>query len=469
MEQGNTIAHERADTKPPVATRVGLIRYLLGSSDPELEALTMYSKAGGTDPSIARLQLPPSHEQWVVNDPDSIEHILKTNQHNYRKGQEYKTLSLMASEGLLVAEGDTWLHHRRLMQPAFSCNSLSGFIHLITEETDAMLGRWDELPAECPSVNLHDEMRDLTLRIVVRTLFSSSLDDTMLEKARNAFSYLNWYLDDRISSVLSLPLNVPTPKNRRCRKAIKDLDNVVLHLISERRRAADTSHTNADDDKDLLGMLMSIEEDTQRGLTDRQLRDQVFTLLVAGHDTTANALSWAFYLLAQNEDVELSLYQEAKTVSGDSAKPITDFRALRYTGMVLDEVLRLYPPAWIISRSPITDDEIGGYHVPADTHLIISPYVTQRDPRFWDEPETFDPQRFSEGKSETRPEFVHFPFGGGARQCIGKGFAQMEATLVLANVAQRYRLTMDPTTTVRPEAVLTLRPEGKIPVTVRQR
>lgn len=463
MARRSILVNSPASPKPPVIRRVGLRYYLFNSSSADLDALNVYSEVGhGTQHGISRLQLPLGEEHWLVNDPHAIQQVLKTNQHNYVKGSEYRTLATLAPEGLLVADGDTWLQHRRMMQPAFSRDSVGALAHAMVGETDSMLRRWYRRSGDDRYVNLYPEVRDLTLSIVTRSLFSLDMSHGLLDLVTRAFNYLNWYLDNRIGEVLSLPRWIPDRKNLRYRRAIRELDAAVFHVLSQ-RHAARRRYAHAAPPVDLLEMLLNARDsETDRALTDSQIRDQVLTLLVAGYDTTANALAWAFYLLSTNPDVDAALHREAVSVLGGRAPTAADYNNLSYTRMVMDEVLRLYPPVWAISRTPLADDEIDGFHVPANTHLILSPYVTHRHPRYWDDPDEFRPERFSAYGSEDRPAFAHFPFGGGARQCIGRGFAQMEITLILAHVLQHYRLEYDSDTALTTEALLTLRPRGDL-------
>ena len=259
------------------------------------------------------------------------------------------------------------------------------------------------------------------------------------------------------------PLGFPTPRNRRIQHYIRTLDEVVQVIITEHRRLG------AEKD-DLLSMLLAArDEETGEGMSDRQVRDEVMTLLLAGHETTSNALSWAWYLLSQNHDAESCLHAELEQVLGGRTPTVEDLPRLPYTRMVLEETLRLYPPAVGFNRKAMADDEVGGYFVSAGTLIWLSPYITHRHPDFWENPEVFDPERFSPERSAGRLHFAHFPFGGGPRLCIGNNFAMMEAQLVLATIAQRYCLRMVPGHQVEPQALLTLRPRDGLQMTLLER
>jgi len=269
---------------------------------------------------------------------------------------------------------------------------------------------------------------------------------------------------EKLAALFPLPGAVPTPKNLRFRAALRALDRVVLSLIAERRR-------DGADRGDLLSMLLAArDEDTGEGLTDQQLRDEVMTLLLAGHETTAMGLSWTFYLLSLHPGARRALEKELDAApAGGNGAAAEDLHRLRYTRMVLDEALRLFPPAWVVTRSADADDEIGGFAIPAGSRVLVSPYVTHHDPALWDDPEGFDPERFAPEAQEGRPRYAYFPFGGGPHLCIGAGFAIMEATIVLATVGRRLRLDLEPGRPVAIDPLVTLRPKPGIWMTARPR
>jgi cytochrome P450 len=254
----------------------------------------------------------------------------------------------------------------------------------------------------------------------------------------------------RRRSLVALPLWIPTPRNRAMRGAIDALDRIVYSILS-RRRAEPGAHG------DLLDLMMGAREAGER-MSDRQLRDEVMTLLLAGHETTANLLTWTWYLVGQHPEVERRLHEEVDAVLGDRTPGAADVPALRYTGQVLQEALRLYPPAWVFTRQAIAADAIGGFEIPTGSVLIVSPYLTHRHPDFWPDPERFDPDRFESGAGERRRRHAFIPFGGGPRQCIGNTFAMMEAQLTVAMIARRFRIAPAPDLRIRVETALTLRP-----------
>jgi cytochrome P450 len=399
---------------------------------------------------------------YMIFHPQDVKHVLQENHRNYSK-DTYLTYFLkpLLGLGLFTNDGQSWLHQRRLMQPAFHRKQLLTFGTLMTSATESMLKDWQPAARRDQTLDVAVEMMRLTLRIVGQALFSIDLSDET-DTVSLAFTALTALISDYIFNPVP-PLGFPTPRNRRIQQSIRTLDGVVQEIITEHRRMGTGK-------EDLLSMLLAArDEETGEGMNDRQVRDEVMTLLLAGHETTSNALSWAWYLLSQHPDAESRLYAELEQVLGGRIPTVEDLPNLAYTHMVLEETLRLYPPAVGFNRKALADDEVGGYFVPANTLIWLSPYVTHRHPEFWENPEDFDPERFSPGRSAGRPHFAHFPFGGGPRQCIGNNFAMMEAQLILATIAQRYRLRLVPNHRVEPQVLLTMRPRGGLPMRLVER
>ncbi|CAN5138566.1 cytochrome P450 [soil metagenome] len=399
---------------------------------------------------------------YQVNHPEGVRRILQQNNHNYGKGTLTKrVIGPISGEGLFTSEGETWLRQRRLMQPVFHRQRVAAFGELMTGATLAMLDRWEPLVDAGTSIDLPAEMARLTLDIATETLFSSHVGEEPDVIAR-AVTTLISDVSFRFEVPYYPPVRVPTPYNRRVRSALRTLDRAVYRIIEERRRVRGGGD-------DLLALLMDArDEETGEAMGDKQLRDEVITLFIAGHETTANALAWTFYLLARNPEAEHRLQTELASALGTngSTRPpaVADLPQLPYTRMVVEETMRLYPPAWITNRQAHADDEILGYHIPAGAFVMISPYVLHRHPAYWKLPEKFDPERFSPEHPEDRPRYAYFPFGGGPRQCIGKDMALVEARLILATVAGRYRLRLVHDRPVEPEALATLRPHGGLPM-----
>jgi cytochrome P450 len=396
---------------------------------------------------------------YMILHPSGIKHVLQENHQNYNKDIfTTRLVKPLLGQGLITNDGQSWLHQRRLMQPAFHRKRLAAFGMLMTNATVAMLERWQSFARRDQPLNVAAEMMRLTLRIVGQALFSIDLSNEA-DLVGQAFTTLSTLFTDYTYNPFP-PLFVPTPRNHRIQEAIRMLDKVVHGIITQR-------HQQGTDMGDLLSMLLSArDEETGQGMSDQQVHDEVMTLLLAGHETTANALTWTWYLLSQSPDVECRLHAELDQVLAGQLPTVERLADLHYTRMVLEEALRLYPPVFGLSRKAIADDEIGGYFVPANTLIWMSPYATHRHPDFWENPEVFDPERFSPVRSAGRPHFAHFPFGGGPRLCIGSNFAMMEAQLILTTVAQHYRLRLVPGHSVVPEVLLTMRPRNGLPMTL---
>ena len=389
---------------------------------------------------------------YQVNHPAGVGRLLHDNHSNYSKDvATFGTLRLILGNGLLTSDGDFWRRQRRLAQPAFHQRRVTAFGDLMTDATLAMLERWRPSVAQDQPLDLAAEFMHLTLEVATRALFSASVERDVDAIGRAITTLLN-EVTFRFTFPFYPPLKVPTPRNRRFLAAQATLDGVIYGIIAERRR-------QPGEHDDLLALLMEArDEKTGEGMSDRQLRDEVITLFVAGHETTANALSWSSYLLSTHVAVARKMRAEVDEALQGRIPTAADLPNLPYTRMVIDETLRLYPPAWITNRRAIEDDTICGYRIPADAIVSISPYVTHRDPTLWQNPEGFDPDRFAPERSSGRPHFAYFPFGGGPHQCIGKGFALLEATLVLALLTQRYELHLAPGRRVETVAMATLRP-----------
>jgi cytochrome P450 len=387
----------------------------------------------------------------LVAAPDGVQHVLAENNKNYGKQTRgFKNLRYVLGDGLLTAEGEKWRRQRRIAQPAFHKQRIAGFAETMLRAAQETADRLEARRGE--SVDVAAEMCRLTLRVVGETLLGHDPSEAA-DEIGSAVTYLLHMANERTKRLVNLPPILPTSENRRFRKALATLDAVVLGMIRERR-------TNPGDRGDLLSMLMeSRDVETGETMDDRQLRDEVMTIFLAGHETTAVALTFTLLCLARSPAHQRELREEL----GTTRPGLDDLPRLRFNRMVLQEAMRLYPPAWIISRSATGPDEIGGYDIPAGSLVFVSPYVTHRHPRYWDDPEGFDPRRF-----EREPEKgAYYPFGAGPRQCIGSAFAMMEAELVLATLAQRVRLELPPGAPVELDPSITLRPKGGLWMTVR--
>lgn len=394
--------------------------------------------------------------------PDGVRHVLQENHRNYNKDvPDYHVLRLVLGRGLLTNDGESWLRQRRLIQPAFHRERVAAFGTLMTDTTLTWTEAWEtsSFVETNKPLDLTQEMSSLTLNIVGKALFGTDLS-AETERVGRALTAVNHLL----ASAFYLPwvLSLPTPQRHRLYTARRELDTVVEQIIRE-RRGRPAQHD------DLLEMLLEArDEETGEGMTDHQVRDEVLTLLLAGHETTANTLSWTFFLLAQHPRVEARLQEEYQHVLNGRPPLIEDLPRLPYTRMVIEEALRLYPPAWGLGRRALGNDEIGGYCIPKGAYVLLFPYVTHRHPAFWEQPDTFDPERFSSQQAAGRPRFAYFPFGGGPRLCIGNQFALSEAQLILATILSRYQLRLLPGAVVTPEPLVTLRPGGDLLMTVHR-
>ena len=394
---------------------------------------------------------------YPIHDPADVHHVLVENYKAYTKSRNYSGLKLVVGSGLITSEGEFWRGQRKLAQPAFHKQRLAAFADAMVKDTASMLDRWAE---SGPTLDVHEEMTRLTLRIVGRTLFSTDVDGEAQSIGAALTLAIKW-ANEYVESVVRLPPWVPTPHNVRFGRAKKTLDDLVFRIIASRRESGE-------DPGDLLSMLMAArDEETRAGMTDQQLRDEVMTLVLAGHETTANALSWAFYLLSRHPDVMRRLKGEVDRVLGDRAPTLADVPALAYTKMVVEESMRLYPPVWIFERQAQEDDVIGGYAIPKGSIVSVCPWSIHRSTKLWDNPEGFDPERFAPAAVAARPKFAYLPFGGGPRMCIGNAFAMMEAQIIVAMVAQRYALELVPGHPIVPDPLVTLRPRHGVRMTLR--
>ncbi len=412
---------------------------------------------------VARYRL-GTFTSHLISHPDGVRRVLQENVKNYTKHHfSYGMMRRVVGNGLLTSEGSLWLRQRRLAQPAFHKQRIAAMGRLMVEATRKMLEHWEAHAPSGQPLLIGEEMMRLTLRIVGDALFGTNVDPHVSSEVAQAFNVLNEQVVTRFRTFRLLPPVLPTRYDREFRQAISTLDSIVQTLITERRR-------RGEDTGDLLSMfILARDDETGEQMDDKQLRDEVLTMLLAGHETTATALSWAWALLEQNPQEEARLHAELDEVLGGRLPTVEDIPRLAFTRQVVEETLRLYPSAYIISRKVEEDDVIGGYRIPGGTLVDVSPYVTHRHPEFWDEPEAFRPERFSPEQTARRPRFAYFPFLGGPRQCIGNAFALMEAQLILATVAQRFRPRSAPGYQLVPEPLITLRPRGGLPMLLERR
>lgn len=393
--------------------------------------------------------------------PEHISHVLQENHSNYRKSEFIKKIKPFLGQGLATSEGEVWRRQRRLAQPAFHRQRIAGLAKVVTGATEDMLASWGDYANSRKTIDVLNEMMQLTGQIIVRALFGTEISHSE-RVLTEEFSIVTQYSLKRILSVIDWGEFLPTPSRRQFDRAMDHLNEVVWGIIRARRKSNEGR-------EDLLSMLLNAQDsETNERMNDEQLRDEVMTMFFAGHETTGLALTWTWYLLAQHSEIEKRLREEVEGVLQDRVSTIDDLSSLIYTKMVIQEAMRLYPPAWVISRAAIRDDEIGGYRIPANSALLLSPYLTHRHPKFWNDPEQFDPERFSPNKDDERPRYAYYPFSGGPRHCIGEQFALMEAQLIVATVVRRFHLDGIPGQKVEPQPLLTLRPQHGLPMRVQQ-
>lgn len=398
---------------------------------------------------------------FLVCDPAGIKHVLQDNPRNYHKSPLYDRLRDNLGNGLLTSEDTSWLRQRRLAQPAFHRQRLVDMADVMVGCTELMVARWDGLASRGETIDLVSEMMALTQAIIVRTMFSTDLG-AAAEIVNRTWPIINRRIGETFWST-KLETALPLAANRRFWRALRELDAVVYRIIAERRQARR-------EQADLLSMLLSArDEETGTGMTDRQLRDEVVTMLLAGHETTSLALSWTYYLLSQHPLVEARLVDEVDRVVGDMRLGFAHIDRLSFTRCVIEESLRLYPPAWGFSRRALGDDDVCGYHLPRGFLVFMIPFVVHRRPALWPDPDRFDPDRFTPEQVSARPRFSYLPFGGGPRGCIGNQFAMTEAVLIVAAIAQRYRIELVPGQEIRPEPLITLRPAPSVRAIVSRR
>lgn len=437
-------AKRTGERLPPGPRRVplaGLLHYRRGPL-PFFQNLALQYGA------ISYFKLGPQ-PAFFLNHPELIREVLVTNNQNFMKGLALQRAKRLLGDGLLTSEGEFHRRQRRLSQPAFHRARIASYADVMTSYAVRMRARW----RDGEILDLSEEMMRLTLAIVGKTLFDADVESDSGEVGEAMNVVMNLF------NTITLPFfellqKLPLPQLRRFDSARAQLDLIIYRMIAERR-------ASGKDRGDLLSMLLLAqdEESNSGQMTDTQLRDELMTIFLAGHETTANALTWTWYLLSQNLDAEAKLHAEIDEVLGSRLPAFDDVARLRYTEMVLAESMRLYPPAWAIGRMSLNDCEIGGYWVPKGALVLMSQYVMHRDARYFPDPLRFDPERWTTAAREARPQFSYFPFGGGPRRCIGEGFAWMEGVLLLATLAQQWQLRLATHQVVALRPVITLRPK----------
>lgn len=392
----------------------------------------------------------------VLANPDDLKHVLATNNRNYWKGPVFERTRLLFGNGLVISEGAAWQRQRRIMAPSFQRERIAHLVSIMADEVRKRLPRFERAREDGQPLDVQLQMMAMTLHIVIKAMFSFSIDDEEVEQVASAFNVVLQHIDLRFLTFF-LPEWVPLPGRHAARRALATLDGVVRRVIEQRRREPGQHD-------DLLEALMQGRDaETGERMTDEQLRDETVTTFFGGYEATANALAWAWYLLAEHPEVARRVKAEGlEHVPDDAAPSLAGLLALDYTQQVIDESMRLYPAFWISFRTSFEEDTIGGHLIPARAPLVLCHYLAHRHPDFWPDPEVFDPDRFSPERSEQRPRHYLAPFGAGQRMCIGKHFAMLEMKLILAMVIRRYRLEIVADRPVEPFPRATLRSRNGI-------
>jgi cytochrome P450 len=418
--------------------------------------LDVMRDAAATYGDAVRLPLGPK-TLFFFNHPDHAKHVLTENPGNYHKGIGLAHARRTLGDGLLTSEGKLWHEQRKTIQPAFHARRLAQQAGAVAQEASKLADRLQLMVGKGP-VDIRHEMTELTLGVLGRALLDTDLGE--YAGLGDAFEAVQDQAIFEMMSLNSVPTWLPLPKQLRFRQARAQLQIIVDRLVAHRKRNPTTG------DDVISRLIESTNREADPAVGRQRMRDELVTLLLAGHETTASTLSWSFYLLDQHHEIWERVHAEAVSVLGDRIPVYEDLHRLRYTAMVVDEVMRLYPPVWLLPRIAVNADVVGGYDVPAGADLVLCPYTLHRHPEFWPEPDRFDPGRFDPDRPVDRPRYAFIPFGAGPRFCVGNNLGLMEAVFVIACVARQLRLTKEPGYRVRPEPMLTMRIRGGLPMRV---
>ncbi|MFL5318485.1 MAG: cytochrome P450 [Myxococcaceae bacterium] len=415
-------------------------------------------RTGREYPGIAKLRM-GTLRAHLISDPEAVKRVLQDHVQNYTKDHlSYTFMRYVLGNGLLTSQGTFWLRQRRLAQPAFHRQRIAGMAKVMTDGATDLVRRWSEDPNE--PRDIVEEMMQLTVQVASNALFGTGVERSQIDRVSSSFNVLSAQLVERFRTFRLVPPVLPTKYDREFRTAHRTLNEVVREIVAAKR-------AHFEDTGDLLSMLMlAKDEDTGEQMTDEQLRSEVTTMLLAGHETTATALSWLWAMLEQNPEAERKLHAELAQVLGGRTPTFEDVPKLAYTKMVIEETMRLYPPVYVLSRQVKEDDVLCGFRIRKGSAVDLSPYLMHRLPQYWDAPDEFRPDRFTSEEQAKRPRFLYMPFLGGPRQCIGNNFAMMEAQLVVATIAQQFAPRTldgkvpeaDPLVTLRPRGGLHMRP-----------
>lgn len=432
---------------------------------------------------VSRLRFGP-FRIYLLAHPDHIETVLRSNYQNFDKHlPTYRQLQSILGLGLLTSDGELWQRHRRIAQPAFHKGRLASFGPTMVESAEGMAARWSTLASQGGRTDLHEEMMALALEVAAKTLLGSGLRSGETQAVGEALGSLLHEFHRRLHKLVRFPEWVPTRGHRAMGRAKATLNGVVRRIITEQRQLHGTATADiasvedasggscpfrGTDDHLLRRLMAARDDESGAALDDHELRDEVMTMFLAGHETTANALTWTWILLARHPEAAQRLRQELHRELGDRPPTAEDLPRLPWTRQVIEESMRLYPPAWVVERRVRADTVLGGYRIPRNSVVLMSPWVTHRHPGLWSDPETFDPERFSPENVQGRHRNAYFPFSFGPRVCIGAGFARLEMPLLLATLAQRFEVLLDEPEALELDPNITLRPRHGVPITIRK-
>jgi len=401
---------------------------------------------------------------YLINHPDLVKDMLTRHSAHYSKRTlSFKIIKMVLGESTFTSMGEEWRRKRLAVQPSFHKTKIINLAAIMTDCIEEMLAHWETLCDEGQTVELTDAMMEITLKVVVKALFSSALSDKDISAIAEAFTPLLEATNRRITIPIQFLNTLPLASNKKYQGYIQTLDDIIYRIIKERRATADKP-------MDLLQMLMdATDEDTGMPLTDQELRNEAMTMLIAGHETTANALCWLWTILSDQSGIRKNIEREVDEVLGDRLPVAADFPNLPYCLKVFKETMRLYPPVPMLPRHVEENAMLGNYHIKGGTDVLFSPYLLHRHPDFWHQPEVFDPSRFDEAAQRERHTFAYIPFGGGPRLCLGNNFALMEAVFIVAMTSQRFRLNLTANAKIEPLTGLTMKPKYGVPVMLQRR
>jgi cytochrome P450 len=422
--------------------------------------LQLYYDAWKQYGDVVRFQMGPVVLHTVIS-PEHVQYVFVKNAENYSKGSTYDKLRIALGSGLLTAEGPLWQRQRRLMSPTYTPKAVTKFAKIMTDSTDQMLSRWQEPARSGALLPVNMEMMRLTMTVISQSVFGVDVGERFADTGQ-ALRFILEYASTHTMSFIDPPLWLPTPTNRRLKHSLDMIDRFIYGIIAERRK-------NPDPDYLLTLLMQARDEETGEVMDEKQVRDEALITFFAGHETTAQLLTWTWYMLARHPEIEERLHAELSSVLGGRTPTVADIPSLTYTRRIIDETLRLYSPVAITARDVVADDEIGGYQIQAGSMAVIAPYMTHRHPDFWAHPESFDPDHFLPEQISARPRYAYYPFGAGARICLGIHFALLEAVLVLAETAQHFRLRLPPGQEIHPVMVGTLRPDHELSMLLEAR